>query len=69
MKKIIMGLALTLIATTSYAEAFKCTGYINAESVGEAIIVNASKKSVAETKALGRILKKTGVKVDYVRCR
>ena len=69
MKKIIIGLALVLMASSSYAEAYKCTGYAKGKVSGEPIIVNASKIAVAETKALGRILKKTGVKVDYVECK
>jgi len=68
MKKIIAGLALSLITSVSYAETFSCTGYIDGKTVGEAKKVNADKKIVAETKAASR-LKKSGIKVDYVDCK
>ena len=68
MKKMIVGLTLMLIATSSYATAFTCKGYIDSKQVGEAIVVNASKVIVAETKAYQR-MKKAGLKIDIVRCQ
>ncbi|MCF7971319.1 MAG: hypothetical protein K9L22_09175 [Methylococcaceae bacterium] len=68
MKKIIAGLALSLITSASYAETFSCTGYIDGTPAGEVMKVNADKQSVAETKASSR-LKKAGIKVDYVDCK
>ncbi len=68
MKKIIVGLTLMLIATSSYATAFTCKGYTDSKQIGEAIVVNASKVIVAETKAYQR-MKKLGLKIDVVRCQ
>lgn len=67
MKKIIVGLALMLTASISYAKPYVCTGYYNDASIGEPITVNASKAPVAESKAKMR-LKKAGFKIDYVQC-
>ncbi len=68
MKRIIAGLALSLITSVSYAETFSCTGYIGGTATGEVLKVNAYKQTVAETKAASR-LKKAGIKVDYVNCK
>lgn len=68
MKKLIAGLALMLITSTSYAAEFVCTGYIGSKQAGEPIKVVASKVMVAETKAYNRF-KKAGIKVDVVRCK
>ncbi|MCK5899099.1 MAG: hypothetical protein KAG06_08510 [Methylococcales bacterium] len=68
MKKIIVGIALMVMATASYATAFTCKGYTDSQQVGEAIVVNASKAIVAETKAYQR-MKKAGLKIDIVRCQ
>lgn len=67
MKKHIVGLALMLMTSVSYAKSFECTGYASGSAVGPAIQVNAAKAAVAETKAKAR-LKKEGKKVDYVTC-
>ena len=67
MKKLIVGLGLMLMTTVSYAETFVCTGYKDTVKVGESIKVNASKRSVAETKAKSR-MKKAGLDVDFVQC-
>ncbi len=68
MKNIILGLALSLITSVSYAKSFSCTAYIDGKTVGEAQKVNASKGAVAESKAASR-LKKAGIKFDYVDCK
>ena len=67
MKKLIVGLALMLMTTVSYAKEFVCTGYLDGSQVGEPIKVNASKRAVAETKAKSR-MDKAGLKVSYVQC-
>ncbi len=68
MKKIIAGLALSLITSVSYAETFSCTTYSDGKAAEEKQKVNASKKAVAESKAASR-LKKAGIKFDYVDCK
>ena len=68
MKKLIAGLVLMLATTASYATTYVCTGYYEGSVVGEPIKVEASKVSVAETKAKAR-LKKDGHKVNYVDCK
>lgn len=68
MKKFIATLALMLLTSVSHAQAFVCTGYLDGSTAGDPITVNASKVSVAETKAYAR-MKKAGVKLDYVRCK
>ncbi len=67
MKKIIVGLALMLTASISYAKPYVCTGYYNGSAAADAITVNASKAPVAESKAKMR-LEKAGLKIDYVQC-
>ena len=67
MKKLIVGLALMLMTTVSYAKEFVCTGYLDGSQVGEQIKVNDSKRSVAETKAKSR-MQKAGLKVGFVQC-
>jgi len=67
MKKMIVGFALLLTSTFSYATAYTCTAYTNGKVV-ETMTVNASKAVVAEEKAADR-LKKKGVNVDYVACK
>ena len=67
MKKIIMAAVLLLTSSLSYAEAYKCTGYIDGEAV-KTLTVNASKSIVAEETACDR-LKKHGIVVDYVACQ
>jgi len=67
MKKIILGFALLLTSTFSYATAYSCTAYASGEVV-ETMTVNASKAVVAEEKAVDR-LKKRGIDVDYVACK
>ena len=47
MKKIILGFALALAATSSYATEYTCKGYLDGDQVGEAIKVNAAKVIVA----------------------
>ena len=68
MKKLIAGLVLMLTATASYATTYTCTGWYDGSVVGEPIKLEASKASVAETKAKAR-LKKDGHKVSYVDCK
>ncbi len=68
MKKLIAGLVLILTSSVSYATSYTCTGYFEGSVVGEPIKVEASKVSVAETKAKSR-LKKDGHKVSYVDCK
>ena len=68
MKKLLTVLALMLTTTVSYAAEYVCIGYADGSVIGEPIKVNASKVSVAETKAFAR-MKKAGVKVEYVRCK
>lgn len=68
MKKLIAGLVLILVSSVSYAETYVCTAYFEGSVVGEPIKVEASKASVAETKAKAR-LKKSGHKVGYVDCK
>ena len=68
MKKLIASLVLMLTSTISYAESYKCTGYIDGKPVGEPAQVTASKVAVAESKAYSR-LKKSGITVDYVHCK
>jgi len=68
MKKVFTGFALLLLSTTSYAETFQCTGYLDGAVVGETISVNASKVIVAETKAHSR-MKKMKLDIDYVLCK
>jgi len=68
MKKLIVGLILMLSATASYATTYTCIGYYEGSVVGEPVKLEASKASVAETKAKAR-LKKAGHKVSYVDCK
>lgn len=68
MKKLIAGLVLMLATTASYATTYTCTGWHEGSVVGEPIKLNASKASVAETKAKARF-KKAGLKVSYVDCK
>ncbi len=68
MKKLIAFLVLMLITTVSFAKEYVCTGYLDGSVVGEPMKVNASKASVAETKAKAR-LKKAGIKASYVDCK
>ena len=68
MKKIMIGLALMLISSVSYAKAYECKGYVDGVQVGETMKVNASKKAVAEAKAYSR-MKKAKIDVDYVTCK
>lgn len=68
MKKIIIGFALMLISSVSYAKAYECKAYKDGKQVGETMTVNASKKAVAEAKAYSR-LKKAKVAVDFVTCK
>jgi len=67
MKKIIVGFALLLASTFSYATPYTCTAYLNGEVV-ETSTINASKAVVAEEKGADR-LKKKRVEVDYVACK
>lgn len=68
MKKIIAGLALTLITTVSYAKPYVCTGYTDTTRIEPSITVNAAKAAVAETKAKDR-MRKDGIEVAYVKCK
>jgi len=67
MKRMIIGVALLLTSSLSYATAYSCTAYLDGNVV-EKMTVNASKAVVAEEKAFDR-LKKKGVEVDYVACK
>ena len=68
MKKLIAVLVLMLTSTASFSATFVCTAYLDGAVVGEPMKINASKATVAETKAKSR-LKKAGVKVNYVDCK
>ena len=68
MRKLIASLILMLATTVSFAGTYECTGYHYGSKVGEPLIVNASKATVAETKAKARLIK-SGHKVDYVECK
>lgn len=68
MKKLIAGLVLMLMSAVSYAATYECTGYIDGTLEGEPIEVIASKKAIAETKALDR-MRKVNKKVNYVVCK
>lgn len=68
MKKLFATLILMLITTVSYAKEYVCVGYLDGSIVGKTIKVNASKLSVAESKAKSR-LKKSRIKVGYVECK
>ncbi len=68
MKNLIAGLILMLSTTISFAGTYECTGYHDGSKVGKPLTVNASKATVAETKAKARLIK-SGLKVDYVECK
>mgnify|MGYP000072932823 CR=1 FL=1 len=67
MKKILLALALMMMASTSYASSYKCYRYVNGSPTGTWIKTQAPSKSKAEEKAYLR-MKELGGKVDYAKC-
>ena len=69
MKKLLLVSALSLFASTSYAEStWTCYRYVNGSPTGTWVKVQASSKSEAESKAYAK-MKEIGGQVDYAVCK
>ena len=68
MKKLLLIAALSLFASTSYAEStWTCYRYVDGKPTGTWVKVKASSKSEADRKAYSK-MKDLGGRIDYANC-